>query len=65
MLRSSGETAVPGNTELFFDYLYATLASWGMHRMGKGKTKLRDLPAPITTPGPVMPTTTRRPLTAR
>ena len=26
-----------------FDWLYATLASWGMHRMGKGNTKLRDL----------------------
>ncbi|RLG39975.1 MAG: hypothetical protein DRO05_07535, partial [Thermoproteota archaeon] len=26
--------------ELFFEYLYATLASWGMHRMGQGKTKL-------------------------
>jgi hypothetical protein len=30
-------------SEQFFDHLYATLASWGMHRMGKGKTKLRDL----------------------
>jgi hypothetical protein len=27
----------------FFDYLYATLASWGLHRMGPGNTKLRDL----------------------
>jgi hypothetical protein len=27
-----------------FDWVYATLASWGMHRMGKGNTKLRDLP---------------------
>ena len=27
----------------FFDCLYATLASWGMHRMGRGKTKLREL----------------------
>jgi hypothetical protein len=26
-----------------FDWLYATLASWGMHRMGRGNTKLRDL----------------------
>jgi len=26
-----------------FDWLYATLASWGMHRMGKGNTKLRDI----------------------
>ena len=28
----------------FFDWLYATLASWGMHRMGRGSTKLRELP---------------------
>lgn len=27
-----------------FDWLYATLAAWGMHRMGRGSTKLRDLP---------------------
>jgi hypothetical protein len=31
------------NTEEFFDWLYATLVSWGMHRMGKGFTKLREL----------------------
>jgi len=29
--------------DLFFDYLYATLASWGMHRMGPGNTKLVDI----------------------
>jgi len=29
--------------DLYFDYLYATLASWGMHRMGRGGPKLRDL----------------------
>jgi hypothetical protein len=29
--------------DLFFDYLYATLASWGLHRMGPGNTKLVDL----------------------
>jgi hypothetical protein len=27
----------------FFDYLYATLASWGLHRMGPGKAKLGEL----------------------
>lgn len=27
----------------FFDAVYATLTAWGMHRMGPGKTKLRDL----------------------
>jgi hypothetical protein len=26
-----------------FDYLYATLASWGLHRMGPGNAKLADL----------------------
>jgi hypothetical protein len=29
--------------DLFFDHLYATLASWGLHRMGPGNTKLGDL----------------------
>lgn len=28
--------------DLFFDYLYATLASWGMHRMGKGGAKMAN-----------------------
>ena len=28
----------------FFDYLYATLTAWGMHRMGRGGAKLADLP---------------------
>lgn len=27
----------------FFDYLYATLASWGMHRMGPGRAKLGEM----------------------
>ena len=27
----------------FFDYLYATLTAWGMHRMGPGNTKLVDI----------------------
>jgi hypothetical protein len=27
----------------FFDSLYATLAAWGMHRMGAGKAKLTEL----------------------
>jgi hypothetical protein len=31
--------------DVFFDSLYATLAAWGLHRMGPGKTKLRELPA--------------------
>jgi hypothetical protein len=29
--------------DTFFDFLYATLASWGLHRMGPGNAKLRDL----------------------
>jgi hypothetical protein len=28
----------------FFDSLYATLTAWGMHRMGRGHTKLLELP---------------------
>jgi len=28
----------------FLELLYATLTSWGMHRMGPGNTKLRDFP---------------------
>ena len=27
----------------FFDYLYATLTAWGMHRMGPGNTKLVNM----------------------
>jgi hypothetical protein len=29
--------------DAFFDWLYATLTAWGLHRMGPGNTKLRDL----------------------
>lgn len=28
--------------KVFLEYLYATLASWGMHRMGPGNTKLSE-----------------------
>ena len=28
--------------DLFFDYLYATLASWGMHRMGEKSAKMAE-----------------------
>lgn len=28
--------------DLFYEYLYATLVSWGLHRMGKTKAKLVD-----------------------
>jgi hypothetical protein len=30
------------NNLQFYEYLYATLASWGMHRMGNTATKLRN-----------------------
>ncbi len=33
----------PSVYDAFFEYLYATLASWGLHRMGRGKAKLGDL----------------------
>ncbi len=29
--------------EIFFDYLYAMLTAWGMHRMGPGSTKLTEM----------------------
>jgi hypothetical protein len=29
--------------DLFFDFLYATLTAWGLHRMGPGNTKLRGI----------------------
>ncbi len=29
--------------DLFFDYLYATLTAWGLHRMGPGATKLTEI----------------------
>lgn len=29
--------------DAFFDAVYATLTAWGMHRMGPGNTRLRDL----------------------
>lgn len=29
--------------DLFFDWLYATLTAWGLHRMGPGNAKLRDI----------------------
>lgn len=29
-------------SDLHIEYIYATLASWGMHRMGETKTKMKD-----------------------
>jgi len=40
-IRDNGLEAALGDNS-FFEYLYATLASWGLHRMGKTKTKLVD-----------------------
>jgi len=41
ILRENGLSKVLENNS-FFEYLYATLASWGLHRMGKGNTRLVD-----------------------
>jgi hypothetical protein len=30
------------NFELYLEFIYATLASWGMHRMGKGGSKMQS-----------------------
>ena len=34
-------------SEGFFESLYATLTSWGLHRMGPGNTRLVDLPVMV------------------
>ena len=36
------ETARSEDPERFSEYVYATLASWGMHRMGRGGSKMRN-----------------------
>ncbi len=41
ILRKDGLSNVL-ESDQFFEYLYATLASWGLHRMGKTNTKLVD-----------------------
>jgi len=35
-------TRSPDVTEQHLEYVYATLASWGMHRMGKGGSKMQN-----------------------
>jgi len=35
-------TRSPDVTERHLEYVYATLASWGMHRMGKGGSKMQN-----------------------
>ena len=42
-----GGAAVPLSTKLGAPSLYATLASWGLHRMGPGKATLVDLPVMV------------------
>lgn len=42
-LRRHDSAAHAIGSDEIFDWLYATLASWGMHRMGKGNTKLLEL----------------------
>ena len=41
--RSHNTAAELLQDDLFFDYLYATLTAWGLHRMGQGNTKLVDI----------------------
>ena len=43
VLRSHTTAADALGDDQFFEYLYATLTSWGLHRMGPGNTKLRRL----------------------
>lgn len=40
--RCSLEARHSDDFNLYLEYIYATLASWGMHRMGKGGSKMRS-----------------------
>ena len=40
--RRSLEARKTEKIETFLEYVYATLASWGMHRMGKGGSKMQS-----------------------
>ncbi|MGH2725101.1 MAG: hypothetical protein ACRDI0_12760 [Actinomycetota bacterium] len=42
-LRSHPSPADVLGDDAFFDHLYATLASWGLHRMGPGNAKLVEI----------------------
>jgi|GEM_PF-1411855 len=42
MVRKSTDFEMLINDERFIEYIYATLASWGMHRMGPGSSKMED-----------------------
>lgn len=43
-LRLHQDAAEVLDDEEYFEHLYATLTSWGLHRMGPGRAKLRDFP---------------------
>jgi hypothetical protein len=43
MLRTHNQPSDVLYDDLFFDYLYATLTAWGLHRMGPGFAKLAKL----------------------
>jgi len=40
--RRTLEMANSHNFELYLEFIYATLVSWGMHRMGKGGPKMQS-----------------------
>jgi hypothetical protein len=40
--RRALSTRFPPGDKIHLEYIYATLASWGMHRMGKGGSKMQD-----------------------
>jgi len=40
--RRALETRQPSGSLAHLEYVYATLASWGMHRMGKGGSKMKS-----------------------
>jgi hypothetical protein len=42
-LRAYGSATDAMDDNDFFDYMYATLASWRLHRMGPGKAKLGEM----------------------
>jgi len=44
VLRSHSAPSEALHSDQFFEYLYATLTAWGMHRMGPRGAKLLDLP---------------------
>ncbi len=49
------EAARAQNFEKFVEYAYAMLAAWGMHRMGKGGSKMREFEDFQTSPIAVWP----------